>query len=113
MKAPTLGVGFQMPRLTDKIGIKLSLDTILLGASLTQTKGLEDGASPSLKAVVVGTGVTYKWKKKMDIQANYDLRYTTIGFGPPLAASMRGHMGTNVTRVDIFHMVTAGIAMPF
>ena len=113
MQAPTLGVGFAMPRLTDKIGLKVTLDTILLGASLTQTKGLEDGTSPTLKAVTFGTGVTYKWKKKMDIQANYDLRYMGIGFGPPPATSMRGHMGTNVTRTDIFHMVTAGIVMPF
>jgi hypothetical protein len=113
MQAPTFGVGFAMPRLTDKIGLKVTLDTILLGASLTQTKGLEDGTSPTLKAVTFGTGITYKWKKKMDIQANYDLRYMGIGFGPPPATSMRGHMGTNVTRTDIFHMVTAGIAMPF
>ena len=65
-------------------------------------------------AFVVGTGVTYKWgKKKFDLQANYDLRYMGIDFGPPLMSSTRGHMGNNITRVDFFHMVTFGVVRPF
>jgi hypothetical protein len=113
MKGPTLGAAFAMPRLTDKIGVRVSLDAILFGGSLTQTKGLEDGSAPTFKAVTVGAGFLYKWKKKMDLQATYDLRYTGISFGSPPATSMRGHMGTSVTRTDFFHMITAGVAMPF
>jgi hypothetical protein len=113
VKAPTLGVAFAMPRLTQKIGLRVALDTILLGGSIKQTKGLEDGSAPTLKAVVFGTAVNYKWKKKFDLQATYDLRYMAIDFGPPLATSMRGHMGTNITRRDFFHMVTFGVARPF
>jgi len=113
MKAPTLGVAMIMPTLTKKIGLRVTLDTILLGASLAQTKGLEDGTAPTLKAVTFGTGVTYRWKKNMDLQATYDLRYTGINFGPPSMQSTRGHMGTNVSRTDLFHMVTFGVAKPF
>jgi hypothetical protein len=113
MKAPTLGAAFVMPQLTSKIGLGFTLDAILFGASLSQTKGLEDGSAPSLKAVTFGTAVAYQWKKTMHIAFNYDLRYTGIDFGPPLASSMRGHMGNNVTRTDIFHMVTVGVAKPF
>ena len=113
MKGPTLGAAFVMPRLTDKIGVQVSLDTILFGGKLTQTKGLEDGGKPTFKAVVFGAGVTYKWKKTMDLQATYDLRYMGVDFGPPLMTSMRGHMGTNVKRTDFFHMVTFGVAKPF
>jgi SH3-like domain-containing protein len=113
IKAPTLGAALAMPRLTSKIGLRVAVDTILFGASLAQTKGLEDGSAPSLKAVTFGTAVTYKWKKAMDIAVHYDLRYMGIDFGPPLASSMRGHMGNNVTRTDIFHAVTAGVAKPF
>ncbi|HEX5062949.1 MAG TPA: hypothetical protein VFV99_26425 [Kofleriaceae bacterium] len=113
MKAPTLGVAMIMPTLTPKIGLRVSLDTILFGASLVQTKGLEDGTSPTLKAVTFGTAVTYRWKKNMDLQATYDLRYAGIDFGPPGTQSMRGHMGTNVSRTDFLHMVTFGIAKPF
>jgi hypothetical protein len=113
MKAPTLGAALLVPRLTQTIGMRASLDAILVGANLTQTKGLEDGSSPSLKAVTVGVGVNYKWKKKMDLVGTYDLRYTGINFGAPLASSMRMHMGTNTTRTDFFHMVTVGVGMPF
>ena len=40
-----------MPRLTEKIGLRFSLDAMLVGASVTQTKSLEDGANPSAKGV--------------------------------------------------------------
>lgn len=113
VKAPTIGVAMLMPTLTNKIGLRVSLDTSLVGASITQTKGLEDGAKPTLKAAVLGAGVTYRWKKTFDLQATYDLRYMGVDFGPPLASSMRGHMGSNVSRTDFFHMLTFGIAKPF
>lgn len=113
VKGPTLGAAFVMPKLTDKIGIEVALDTMLFGGSIKQTKGLEDGSSPSLKAITLGAGVTYRWKKNMDLAATYDLRYMGVDFGPPLMSSMRGHMGNNVKRTDIFHMVTVGIAKPF
>lgn len=113
VKAPTLGIGFAMPRLTDKLGLSVALDTILVGASIAQTKGLEDGSSPTLKAFVLGAGLTYAWKKNMMLRATYDLRYMGIDFGPPLATSTRGHMGGDTTRVDFFHMLTFGIDKPF
>lgn len=113
VKGPTVGAAFAMPRLTDKIGLEVALDTMLVGGSITQTAGLEDGSSPSLKAVTFGAAVTYKLTKAFDLAANYDLRYMGIDFGPPLASSMRGHMGNNVRRTDIFHMVTLGVAKPF
>jgi SH3-like domain-containing protein len=113
VKAPTLGIGFAMPRLTDKLGLSVALDTILIGASITQTKGLEDGGAPTLKAFVFGTGLTYAWKKNMALRATYDLRYMGIDFGLLLATSTRGHMGGDTTRVDFFHMVTFGIDKPF
>ncbi|MBA3820535.1 MAG: SH3 domain-containing protein, partial [Deltaproteobacteria bacterium] len=47
--APMLGVALAMPRLTQKIGLRFSLDAMLLAASFKQTKNLEDGASPSAK----------------------------------------------------------------
>jgi SH3-like domain-containing protein len=113
LKGPTIGAALAIPRLTDKLGLKASLDAMVVGASVTQTKGLEDGASPSAKAVTLEAGITYKWKPKMDLQATYDLNYAGVDFGAPLATSQRGHMGTSVSRTDIFHMVTFGLAMPF
>lgn len=113
IKGPTLGAAFAMPRLTDKLGLEVGLDTMLIAGSITQTPGLEDGSAPTLKAVTFGTAVTYKLNKTFDLAANYELQYAGIDFGPPLASSMRGHMGNNVRRTDIFHMVTIGVAKPF
>lgn len=111
--APTLGVALAIPQLTGKIGISASLDFVLAGASITQTKGLEDGASPSEKAVYLGGVFTYRWKKDMDLQATYNLDYASLDFGKPVATSMRAHTGTDVKRTDIMHTVTFGIVKGF
>jgi hypothetical protein len=113
VKAPTLGAALSIPRLTEKIGIKFSLDAILFAASVKQTVGLEDGSAPSVKAITLGTDVTYKITKSFDLMASYNLNYMGIDFGAPMMSSMRNHMGTNVSRTDIFHMITFGIAKPF
>jgi SH3-like domain-containing protein len=112
VKGPTLGAALQIPLLTNRIGLRFALDTMLFGASVRQTVGLEDGASPSVTALVLGAGMTYRLRS-FDLQASYDLDYMGIDFGAPLASSMRMHMGTNVKRTDIFHQVTFGIAKGF
>jgi hypothetical protein len=112
MKAPTIGAGLTIPKLTDKIGLKFTLDAILL-AGITQTKNLEDGANPSEKGICLGGVFTYKWKKGFDLQGTYDLNYASVDFGAPMATSMRGHTGTGVSRTDIFHTVTFGITAGF
>jgi SH3-like domain-containing protein len=111
----TVGGALAIPRLTDKIGIKLAVDAMLIGVGITQTKALEDGSKPSAKAYCLGAGFNYRWKPDMDLQATYDLNYGSYDFGPPLASSMRGHAmtATDVTRTDIFHTVTFGLAKGF
>jgi hypothetical protein len=113
VKAPTLGAALAIPRLTEKLGIKFSLDAILFAASVKQTVGLEDGTAPSVKAISLGTDFTYKIKKSFSLMATYNLNYMAIDFGAPMMSSMRNHMGTNVTRTDIFHVVTFGVSKPF
>ena len=39
LEAPTLGAALVIPRLTDKLDLQVSLDTILVGASVSQTAG--------------------------------------------------------------------------
>jgi hypothetical protein len=110
---PTLGVALAIPRLTPTLGARASLDTMFLGASRTQTANLEDGASPSSKAVWVGLALTYKWKPDMNLEGAYNLAYATTDFGAPVATSQRLHTGTAVSRTDIYHAVTFGIAKAF
>jgi hypothetical protein len=107
--AVTFGGALSIPKLTQNIGIRASLDLAVIATSLTQTKNLEDGATPSEKAVCLGGVFTYHWKPKMDLQATYDLNYGSASFGAPVASSMRGHTGMSVSRTDIFHTLTFGI----
>ncbi len=112
VKGPTIGAALKIPTLTKRIGLQFALDTMLFGASVRQTVGLEDGASPSVTGVVLGAGLTYQLGN-FDLQATYDLNYMGMNFGTPPASSMRGHMGMTVKRTDIFHLITVGIAKGF
>ena len=110
--APSLGVALAIPRLTPKAGLFLSLDTILFGASVSQTAGLEDGKSPSMSDFNFGGRFVYHWKKDMDLLGTYNLDYGSYDFGAPNAQSTRGHsaMDTDTTRTDISHTLTFGIS---
>jgi hypothetical protein len=93
--SPTIGVALAIPRLTKLLGLTVGLDITVFGASVSQTKNLEDGTGPSAKAAYLGSVLTYRWKPKMDLQASYDLGYTSVSFsGMPPATSQRGHTGT-------------------
>ncbi len=113
MIAPKLGVALAMPRLSNKLGLRFSLDAMLFTASYKQTKNLEDGKSPAAKGATVGAGLTYRWKPSMDIQATYDLMYTKATFGDKVDSSQRMHPEGGVQRTDVFHAVTAGIVKAF
>ena len=98
IKGPTVGGGLAIPRLTDTIGVQASLDLMLLGASLEQTKNLEDGTNPGARGVYFGGGLTYRWKPKIDLQGTLDVGYTSVSFeGAAPMTSMRGHTGTGVS----------------
>lgn len=115
VRAPTLGASLAIPKLTDKIGLRFSLDAVLFAANMVQTEGLEDGDAAKVKGVLGGIGFTYRWKPSMDINATYDLNLMKYDFGKPIATSMRGHAmdATSITRSDVFHGVTVGVAKAF
>ena len=115
VKAPTIGAALALPKLTEKIGLRFSLDAVLIGASMQQTKGLEDGDATKAKGVMGGVGFTYRWKPSLDINAAYDLNYMKYDFGVPSMTSARGHdaAGTSTGRTDVFHAVTVGVAKAF
>jgi len=113
--SPTLGGALSIPRLTKTLGLKVSLDLALVGASVQQTKNLEDGTNPSARSVFLGGVLTYRWKPKMDLQGTYDLSYTSVSFGgAPPATSQRGHMGTGTrSGSDLNNALSFGIAYAF
>jgi SH3 domain-containing protein len=112
IKGPTIGVGLMVPRLTDSLGLQAGIDLLLIGASLAQTKNLEDGTGPGAKAIYLGTALNYHWKPKIDIQGTLDLGYTSISFdGAAPTTSMRGHTGTSPSSGSDFNVTLAvGVA---
>lgn len=113
ISGPMIGAALSLPLLTQKVGARISLDAMLVGGSVTQTKNLEDGANPTVKKIVFGVGATYRWKPGIDLSAGYDLNYASLTFGAPVMNSMRGHAGTSVARKDVNHTVAVGIAKAF
>jgi Bacterial SH3 domain len=108
IKGPTIGGGLAIPRLTDSLGLQAGIDLLLIGASLAQTKNLEDGTGPGAKAIYLGTTLNYRWKPKIDIQGTLDLGYTSISFdGAAPATSMRGHTGTGTSSGTDFNVTLA------
>src|SRR6185295_17570896 len=113
IQGPTLGGGIALPRLTSSIGVQAGLDVMVIGASVAQTKNLEDGTNPGAKAVYFGGMFTYHWKPKIDLQGMLDLGYTSVSFdGPAPATSMRGHTGTGVSSASDFN-VTASFGVAY
>jgi len=113
--APTIGAAVSIPRLTNKLGMMVSVDAIVAGSSVSQTKNLEDGTGPSATAVYAGASAAYHLSRTMDVQLTYDLGYTMLSFsGMPPATSARGHTGTSVSAgTDVTHAISAGIAYGF
>src|SRR5262249_13879186 len=62
IQGPTIGGGLAIPRLTSSLALQGWLDFMLIGASLEQTKNLEDGTGPGAKAVYLGGALNYHWK---------------------------------------------------
>jgi hypothetical protein len=113
LTAPTLGVALAMPTLGANYGLQVGLDAILFGSSISQTAGLEDGATPSMTDFELSARFVYHWKPTMDVVAMYDFDYGSYDFGGPNMESTRGHTGTDVTRTDIINTVTVGLAKGF
>jgi len=113
LKGPMIGAALAIPRLTDKIALKLSIDAILFGASVTQTKNLEDGSNPTAKRINVGAGLVYRFKPSFDLNFAYDLNYASMTFGAPIMTSQRNHTGTGVERKDLNHTIAGGIIKAF
>ena len=111
---PTIGAMFAMPAFSPTIGLRFSVDGMLFGSSVKQTRRLEDGQNPSVKMAVVGAGLTYRWKPEFTLQFTYDLNYASYSFGAQVADSNRIHgMAMSTSRTDVMHTVSVGLAKAF
>ncbi|MBC7976218.1 MAG: SH3 domain-containing protein [Myxococcales bacterium] len=111
---PTVGLAMIVPRMSRKVAFTASVDALVVGASVSQTKNLEDGIDPDAKAVYLGLGLGYHLTPKMDFHVTYDLGYTAVSFGgPPPPTSQRQHSGTNISGTDLSNILSFGILYGF
>ncbi|MDX2090992.1 MAG: SH3 domain-containing protein [Kofleriaceae bacterium] len=113
VRGPMVGLALAVPRVTDKIAFKITFDALLFGASVLQTKNLEDGANPTAKRINFGAGFVYRFNKSFDLNFAYDLNYASMTFGAPLMTSQRNHTGTGVERSDLNHTLAGGVIKAF
>lgn len=109
---PTVGIGAEMPRITDKIGARISADYLVLGKR-AQTIGLEDGQISDITSLWAGATVSYRWKKSMNLDVAYGYDYSKTVWTGAAVGSMRGHNATAAARKDVTHALTIGIAKTF
>lgn len=112
LTSPVLGLELAVPRLTGKMSAHLVLDTMLVGASRSQTAGLEDGQASRAKALVGGAVVTYDYKPNLTLLGSYNYHWAKTEWDGA-ANSMRKHDATEAERADATHVLSVGVAKGF
>jgi hypothetical protein len=105
----TVGLGFAAPHLTDRIGMSVGAD-YMVGGSLLQTKGLQDGDSSTTSAMFASAGLSYAFTRSLGATASYQLSYESFTFA---GANQRDAAATNAQRQDIQHVFGLGRAYTF
>ena len=109
----TMGARVDVPRLREKIGLRLAADAMYPGGIRNQTPGLEDGATSRVFAVFGTAHLTYKWKKKYNAELLYRYTHTVTNWAGTAMNSTRGHNATSAERTDTGHTVTVGLGKKF
>ncbi len=105
----TVGGVFEAPRLTDKIGMRVGAD-LLMGGTLLQTQGLQDGESSAASVMFLNAGATYSFTPRLGANASYQLAYETFAFA---GANQREPSATKAKREDLQHVFGLGLAYVF
>jgi len=112
LAGPTVGVGADLPRITDKIGASIAADYMVMGAR-AQTKGLEDGAVSTVTALWAGLMVSYQWKPAITLDAQYGYDYSKTVWTGVATGSMRASGVDSAARKDVTHGVMVGLTKTF
>jgi hypothetical protein len=105
----TVGLSFEAPQISEKIGVRAHFD-YLLGGSLTQTAGYKDGDSATIASYLLGAMATYKVTKSIIGVASYNLAYEGYAFS---GASEREATAVNGKRTDLQHLLAVGVRYQF
>ena len=107
--SPTLGTGVTVSRVTPALGVRLRLDTFLVGTRTRQAAGLDDGVQAHTVGGTLQAAAGYRFTDNIAVVTSYGLEVVSLDFGAPDPTSARMHAGSS-SRVDIAHMLTIGIA---
>jgi hypothetical protein len=103
----TAGAGMEMPRLTERLGVRVHAD-YLLTASRDQTTGLRDGKDAGTTGLLAGLMLGYRFRDAWAAEAGYNMTYLSSSFTGPL--ERLSATGTWATRSDLDHMVMLGLS---
>lgn len=105
----TVGASLEAPRVTPKVGIRVSLDYLLSG-KLAQTENLTDGDESKVGGYYLHALAMYRYKPNLDAMATYNLAYEGVAFS---GASTREAAATNGKRRDMQHVLGVGVRYQF
>jgi hypothetical protein len=111
--SPTIGVELVAGELASKLGLGLAVDTHVIAVRTRQTPGQQDGTRANASGATVQATLAYRWRPDLDLRVAHEIGLTRLDFGAPDPMSARVHGGTAVTRFDVVHSLTLGIARRF
>lgn len=109
----TIGAHADLPRLTDKMGLRLGVDALYPSGKRTQTKGLEDGAVSSVFAAWAVGHLVYQWKPNLTLEGIYRYSYSKTDWLGAAEGTMRPHGATEAARKDVGHTAMVGLGRQF
>ena len=104
LQGVTVGAELLAYRLSPKLELRLGFET-MLGASLAQTKGLEDGTDVAIAPYYLFVEGSYAFSRSLYAVVGYTLSYETYQFS---GTSNREGANSNGTRNDLQHLVGLG-----
>ncbi len=109
----TVGGRVDLPRVTPKIGVLVSVDALYPNGKREQTAGLEDGAVSDVFAAWALAHLTYQWKPNLAIEVIYRYSYAKTEWTGAATNSMRPTGATVAARKDVGHAAIIGLGKSF
>lgn len=112
LKSPIVGLELAVPRLTDTVSARIVIDTMLIGASRSQTGGLEDGQVSRAKAASASLLATWDYKPNLTLLGSFGYQWAKTEWDGD-AMSERKHNAEQAARSDSGYSLNVGVSKGF